>query len=258
MRIFKGMLLLIAGILLIDSVVLLAMRKVNVGTILPLLIGLAMLWHTLQWQSLQQFLQRHPKLKQLWRFGMLGFVGWLISLVVFVGYLRTHLLNTEHIPAVNAIIVLGSGSRDGQPTPTLAKRLDASVPIAKANPTAPVILSGGVDVGETDSEAQAMQNYLIKIHYLSPSQLVLEDKSTSTELNLKNSQPLLAQHGIALSAPIAIVTSDFHTLRANAIAKKQGYQQVYAIGSETPLSTRYNAWLREYFAFVSGWVLGEY
>ena len=30
------------------------------------------------------------------------------------------------------------------------------------------------------------------------------------------------------------------------------------ISAETPLNIRYNAWLREYFAFVSGWLLREY
>ena len=57
---------------------------------------------------------------------------------------------------------------------------------------------------------------------------------------------------------IAIVTSDFHTIRAAAIAKHQGYQRPILLASPTPLSIRYNAWFREYFAFVSGWLFGEY
>ena len=60
------------------------------------------------------------------------------------------------------------------------------------------------------------------------------------------------------SQPIIIVTSDFHTPRAAAIAKKQGYSNFTMLGSTTPISTRYNAWLREYFAYVSGWLLNEY
>jgi uncharacterized SAM-binding protein YcdF (DUF218 family) len=86
----------------------------------------------------------------------------------------------------------------------------------------------------------------------------LEDKSTSTDLNLLNSKTILKYKNIPLSAPIAIVTSDFHTLRAAAIAKKLGYQNVIMNSAETPLNTRYNAWLREYFAFISGWILQEY
>ena len=61
-----------------------------------------------------------------------------------------------------------------------------------------------------------------------------------------------------MNSKIAIVTSDFHTLRAGAIAKKQGYRNFITVGAGTPITTRYNAWLREYFAYLSGWVLGEY
>ncbi|HAV3727992.1 TPA: YdcF family protein, partial [Acinetobacter baumannii] len=71
-------------------------------------------------------------------------------------------------------------------------------------------------------------------------------------------KPLLEQAHINVNQPIAIVTSDFHTPRAAAIAKKQGYTQVYMVAAETPLITRYNAWLREYFAYASGWLLNEY
>ena len=30
------------------------------------------------------------------------------------------------------------------------------------------------------------------------------------------------------------------------------------VSAPTPLLIRYNAWLREYFAFISGWLLDEY
>ena len=103
-----------------------------------------------------------------------------------------------------------------------------------------------------------MSRYLLQRHAVPLAQMALEDQSTSTELNLKNSKAVLAQQGVALTAPIAIVTSDFHTLRAAAIAKKQGYDQVMMVSASTPLLIRYNAWLREYFAFISGWLLDEY
>ena len=77
-------------------------------------------------------------------------------------------------------------------------------------------------------------------------------------MSVPSGNRVLKYQNIPLSAPIAIVTSDFHTLRAAAIAKKLGYQNVIMSSAETPLNTRYNAWLREYFAFISGWILQEY
>ena len=84
----------------------------------------------------------------------------------------------------------------------------------------------------------------------------MEDQSTSTALNLSNSRIILEEKNIRINSPIAIVTSDFHTLRATAY--KQGYGNITSIGANAPLSTRYNAWLREYFAYLSGWLLNEY
>ena len=111
---------------------------------------------------------------------------------------------------------------------------------------------------KTITEAEAMAQYLQEQHLISTQRILLEDRSTSTELNLKNSKAILKQHQLSPQQPIAIVTSDFHTLRAEAIAHKQGYTNVLMVSAPTPLSIRYNAWLREYFAYLSGWLLNEY
>jgi uncharacterized SAM-binding protein YcdF (DUF218 family) len=56
---------------------------------------------------------------------------------------------------------------------------------------------------------------------------------------------------------VAVVTSDFHTLRAQRIARKVGYTRTISVPAPTPLYIRYNAWLREYFATASSWLLRE-
>ncbi len=103
-----------------------------------------------------------------------------------------------------------------------------------------------------------MSKYVQHYYAIGSNRIWLEDKSTSTDLNLKNSQAILNQLNIQLNEPIAVVTSDFHTLRAAAIAKKQGYSHIIAVAAPTPLVNRYNSWLREYFAYLSGWVLNEF
>ena len=162
------------------------------------------------------------------------------------------------MPAVAAIIVLGSGTVAGKPTSTLAKRLDTAAPLIKAQPEALALTSGGVGMGQARSEASIMATYLQQTHGIAFERILQEGKSTSTAENLINSQVVLEAQGVSIAAPIAVVTSDFHTIRAAAIAKHQGYQQPILLASPTPLSIRYNAWFREYFAFVSGWLLGEY
>ncbi|ENW21708.1 MULTISPECIES: YdcF family protein [Acinetobacter] len=248
----------IGFILLIDGAVLIALKKIHIGTVLPLLLGLFFCLYSFFYYHLERFFFYHFRLHSIWRFGWLCFWVWLISLGYFFNYLNKNNSQVEVPTSVAAIIVLGSGIENGQPSAALAKRLDRAAPIALTQPNAKLLLTGGVDFGETESEAIVMSRYLQQQHHIPATQIILEDKSTSTELNLKNSQPLLQAHKISLQQPIAIVTSDFHTLRAAAIAKKQGYSNITTIGSTTPLQTRYNAWLREYFAYVSGWLLNEY
>ncbi|SPD63016.1 Integral membrane protein (fragment) [Cupriavidus taiwanensis] len=103
-----------------------------------------------------------------------------------------------------------------------------------------------------------MADYLIA-HGLAPNRLILEDQSTSTEENLRFSRRLLEQQGANAAAdPLILVTSDFHLMRAMRIARKVGFGAVVGAAVETPAYLRYNAWLREYFAVISGWVLREF
>ncbi|WP_353167620.1 YdcF family protein [Acinetobacter sp.] len=246
------------GLLFLDGFILLLYKKIHLGTLLPLLIGLVFICTSIWGKAIQHRLAQHSKLKKLWRLGWSLFGIWLISLIGFFTYIQ---FNTQHNHIENgldAIIVLGSGIIQGKASPTLAKRLDRAGNIAEQQPQAWVIVSGGKDFGEIKTEAEIMSKYLEENYKIQPNRILQENKSTSTDLNLKYSQAILQQHDVSLSSKIAIVTSDFHTLRAAAIAKKQGYRNFMTIGAETPLSTRYNAWLREYFAYISGWVLGEY
>ena len=158
--------------------------------------------------------------------------------------------------APQVILVLGSGTLQGQPSPALRARLDKAHELAQAHPEAWVVVSGGVDFGETLSEGQVMGNYL-RAQGLDARRILQEERSTSTELNLRYSLPLLQAQGLGPEAAVAVVTSDFHTVRAQRIARKVGYTHTLPVAALTPLYIRYNAWLREYFAMASSWLLRE-
>lgn len=258
MKTLRTILLIIGIILLTDAVILIAQKKVHLGTILPLLIGLGLICYYFFYIQIQKIFLIHPKLIIFWKMSWMLFTVWVISLLGFFSFLqyKTH-KHSEIIP-VKAIIVLGSGVIQGKASPTLAARLDSAAQVSIQQPQALIIVSGGLDYGEKDTEAEIMSKYLQQHYQISSSNIALEQHSTSTALNLENSQAILQQNGLTLDSPIAIVTSDFHTLRAAAIAKKQGYQQSIMVSATTPLATRYNAWLREYFAYLSGWILKEY
>lgn len=255
---FRIILALLGLILLIDGLYLLAQGKIHLGIILPVLIGMIFCIHAIFWQAIQSKLKGSKRLKMLWQALWVIFGIWLISLLLFFAYIQIKKNNEAEIQAVKAIIVLGSGLIQGKPSPTLQARLDRAAEIYQHSPNAMIIVTGGLGLAQKQTEAQVMSLYLQRHYQINSNKILLEDQSTSTELNLKNSKPLLIQHQISLSDPIAITTSDFHSIRAQAIAHEQGYRNVYSYSANTPLETRYNAWLREYFAYISGWILGEY
>lgn len=254
----RSLLFIFGLILFIDGCMLILQNKIHLGTVLPFLIGLFFLIYVCSYTKIQNFFKKNLKLRKFWRIAWIFFSIWFCSLMAFFIYLHQHTQSNHHVQSVDAIIVLGSGIIQGEPSPTLALRLDTAAQIAKQQPQAWIIVSGGLDYGEVKTEADAMSTYLQAKHQLNAAMILKEDQSTSTELNLKNSQNILTAHRLGLDSKIAIVTSDFHTLRAAAIAKKQGYNNFVTVSAETPLATRYNAWLREYFAYLSGWLLNEY
>lgn len=251
--------LFIFGLLLfLDGLILVLDEKIHLGTVLPLLLGAGLCVYVVFYAQLQRYLLQHTRLKTLFFCAKLGFVVWLISVMGFFLYLAKNIQYGLPEQNIEAMIVLGSGTINGQPSPTLAARLDQAAQLHQHFPQAMIIVTGGVGYAKSISEAQVMSNYLQQRYHIAAAEIKLEDQSTSTELNLKNSQAILLKHQFTPNSPIAIVTSDFHTLRAAAIARKQGYQHISVVSAPTPLNVRYNAWLREYFAYLSGWILNEY
>ena len=253
----RALLAVLGLLLLVDALVLMCLGHFNVGVVLPAGLGAAALGLSWKWQAVQHWRAARALHARLWSLAWAGLVLWLISLFWFWSRLSGLGLEPQQVPPVQSIVVLGSATLDGHPKPVLAARLDQAAQLAKLQPQALVAVCGGVDWGEKESEAEVMARYLQQHHGIAAQRLVLEKLSTSTELNLKLSRPLLAERGVAADAPMAMVSSDFHLMRAMDIAKRQDLPQVYPVAAPTPLATRFNAWLREYFAMASSWLLGE-
>jgi uncharacterized SAM-binding protein YcdF (DUF218 family) len=243
-------------VLLSDGWVLIATGYFNLGVVLPLVMGLGLCGLALWWVPMKRWLGAAPRRAALWRWFWYGVLLWLATVAVFWAVLASRASTDLPATAPAAIVVLGSGSPGATASPTLVARLDLALRDAARYPDALVVVSGGISF-RAQSEGEVMAAYLQE-RGLSAHRIVKEELSTSTQENLAFSRPLLAAAGVAADAPIHLVTSDFHTLRAGLIAQRAGYPAVTTLGAETPLYLRYNIWLREYFAFVSSWALREY
>lgn len=244
---------------MVDSLALMTQGFFMVGVTVPGALGLALCGLSARWYSVQAWLQGKRWGTRLWRTGWVLLAAWGVSVAAFWIWLAQQVRGFEGAVTaapIKAIVVLGSGTPNGQPSPALRARLDTARELADAHPTAWVVVSGGVDFGETLSEGLVMGNYL-REQGIAPARILQEERSTSTELNLQYSLPLLQAQGMGLDTTLAVVTSDFHTVRAQRIAQKIGFTHALPVAAPTPLYIRYNAWLREYFAMASSWVLGE-
>jgi uncharacterized SAM-binding protein YcdF (DUF218 family) len=153
-------------------------------------------------------------------------------------------------PPPAAVIVLGSGLINGHVPPLLAGRLRKARQVADravaAGRPVRIITSGGKGPDEPIAEGVAMRDFLIG-EGMAPATLLAEDRSRNTQQNLAYSMELLAAEQIV--GPVAVVTSDFHALRAAFLMRKASIAG-YAVGSRTARYFWPTAVIREFVAVL--------
>lgn len=119
----------------------------------------------------------------------------------------------------NVIIVLGCRVKGEKASLSLEKRVDSAYRFLMANPNAVAILSGGQGKDEDISEAECMRRILAD-RGIKSNRLILEDKSTSTDENIRFSLELIEK--MELSKRVAVATSEYHQKRAKLICERYG------------------------------------
>lgn len=192
--------------------------------------------------------QKHVVLKRIlltvFGIGAVSFV--IIEALVFTQ------LNANDPEQADYVIILGSGIRGTELSLTLKQRLDASLDYIRNHPQTPVIVSGGQGPGESIPEALAMKNYLVE-QGITPAQVIMEDKSTSTQENMAFSKKIIDEAGLE-HPEIMIVTSDYHMFRSKYLAAKNGYAAEYGISAPSPGYLKPINMIREYFAVVKAFM----
>lgn len=142
------------------------------------------------------------------------------------------------------VVVLGAGVHGTVPSLSLRNRLDAAGEYLKKNPEVTCIVSGGQGEGEDISEARCMYEDLVA-QGIDPERIWMEDRSTSTEENLRFSLELIEKKTGERPGEIGVLSSEYHLLRAGMMGDKVGVE-VYGIPARTSrLSMRINYFLRE-------------
>lgn len=149
-------------------------------------------------------------------------------------------------PENSTAIVLGAQVKPWGPSVILRGRIDAAKSYLDDSPNANAVLSGGQGSDEIMSEAQCMYSVLTESK-IDSSRLYMEDKSTNTTENIRNSMKIIEDNN--LNTDITIVTDGFHQLRARIICSQLGIKgNVGAVSSDTRLLYVPTYAVREWFA----------
>jgi uncharacterized SAM-binding protein YcdF (DUF218 family) len=214
---------LVAGFLIVNGIALLRREHLRPANLLSLALGLAFFAAV----ALTFAAVRLGSFKFTLATGIIdmlfGYVSFL--LISYVTYAFLYGRMATLLTGADFIVVLGAGlKRDGTPTPLLARRLDRALRVrtalSRGDAVAPVIVvSGGKGADERISEARSMFGYLTP-RGVSPESVLLEDRSRTTEENLRFSKAIM--DSVRPDTRCVIVTSNFHVFRAAMLARRLG------------------------------------
>jgi len=142
-------------------------------------------------------------------------------------------------------ILLGSKVIGSKPSIMLTERINTAYKLLKENKDLKIIVSGGQGEYEDISEAQCMKETLVK-KGIDSNRIIMEDKSTNTEENIKFSKEYVLKFN---TNDIVIISDAFHQLRAHKIAEKENLNP-YSYSANTQFWLLPTYWVREWFGLM--------
>ena len=184
------------------------------------------------------------------RYGYRICVVCCLLLFLLVEGLVVRSMTAEPAPGLDYIVVLGAGVIGEKPSNPLQMRIQKAAEYLKENPDTVVIASGGQGRDEQISEAECIRRQLTEVYHIPAERILSEERSTSTEENLRYSMQIIGD----ADAATGIVTNGFHEYRAMLIAKQEGYRNVHPVPAITLLPTGIHYTVREFFGVIHFWI----
>lgn len=156
---------------------------------------------------------------------------------------------------VRYVIVLGGGiTKDAKLTDSVKNRVRVASEYLKSHPAALAVVTGGKGKFSPCPESDVLKPVLAS-YGIDENRILAENKAKDTIQNFMFSAKLFAEYdGISmeevLASPVAVVTSDFHIARAERLASRMGFSDVYGVASKTPPLFVLNSYCREICCYV--------
>ena len=176
-----------------------------------------------------------------------------VLMLVYSGFVYTYGKDDTVTYKEDAVIVLGTTVLGDQPCADLEKRLEATIEYNKKNPDALIIVTGGQGTDENKSEAYVMNKYLSNAG-INKSQIIMEDKATSTVENFKYSAEILNRE-IGSEPKVAYISNDFHIFRAGILANEADINDATHYHGDTPCYMIIPNGLRESVVTIKMWLI---
>ena len=191
---------------------------VNFGNIFGMAVGLLLILVFAFYNKLRESVKKISKSQ----IGKCFIALFLVVVIAFVSLFAVTLISVIASSKYtandeNTVIVLGCRVFGTKPSRELQKRCDVAFDYLEKHPDSVAILTGAKGDDEEISEAQCQYNILVE-KGIDKDRLFIEDKSTSTEGNIKNAKEIIDENG--LSMDVAIATSAYNQKRASMIARK--------------------------------------
>ena len=149
------------------------------------------------------------------------------------------------------VIVPGCEVIGERPSLMLQNRINAAYAYLTSHPDAACICAGGMADDEIITEASCIAATLAEMG-IDPRRIYQEDRSASTEENLRFSAELIRKNSLS---PIAVIATDnFHEYRAALYAQRNGLTP-FSIGCRSPWFLSGGYWFREMAAVLAAYIL---
>ena len=145
---------------------------------------------------------------------------------------------------VDAIVVLGAAQYNGRPSPVLRARLDHALGLYRDGLAAVVVVTGGVGLGDTTSEALVGQRYLTT-HGIPVKSVVARPQGRTTMASMTAVAQWLRRRGLHR---VLLVSDPFHMFRLRLEARRTALEAYTSPTESSPISENPVLELRYLFA----------
>lgn len=171
----------------------------------------------------------------MWRHLLRGGLGvFLLGILVWGSVVATVYLYGQRDAAApsDAIVVLGAAQYDGRPSPVLRARLDHAIVLYRRGIAPTMIMTGGVGIGDTVSEAVVARRYAERSG-VPPQAVLLEGGGQRSVESMRAVAELMRANGLRSAV---LVSDPFHSLRVRLLAFRFGIRASTSPTRTSPIS----------------------